>query len=148
MKNKALNFSTIDPSGQSFNLYKTLKKYNVLLVFYRGYWCNHCREQLAEINNHLKDLSDIKVVAVSADRPLEASLMVNFLELKFTALPDPDWKIFRIYGFTRPKDMKEILPAIFLINKKKEIIYSHVGKDYLDRPPIEAVLQEIKKVNP
>ena len=148
MKKEAPNFSVVDPSGKIFDLYKTLKKNPVLLIFYRGYWCDHCREQLAEINNNLKNFSGIKVVAVSADRPLEASLMVNFLELKFTALPDPDWKIFRIYGFTRPKDMKEILPAIFLINKKKEIIYSHVGKDYLDRPPIEAVLQEIKKVNP
>ena len=74
--------------------------------------------------------------------------MVNFLGLQFTVLPNSDWKIFGLYGFTQPKDMKEILPAVFLINRKKDIIYSHIGKDYLDRPPIDTLLKEIKKVNP
>jgi len=147
MKSIAPNFEGVDPAGKSFELYKALKKSAILLIFYRGYWCNHCREQLAEISNHLKDFEDASVVpvAVSADRPLEASLMINFLSLTFPVLPDSDWKIFGLYGFTRPEDQKNILPAAFLIDKDKKIIYSHIGKDYLDRPPVETLINEASK---
>jgi len=144
----APNFTGIDPAGNDFNLYRALKKSVVLLIFYRGYWCNHCREQLSEINNHLKDFESAGVmpVAISADRPLEASLMINFLNLKFTVLPDYEWKIFNAYGFKRPQEQKEILPAVFLINAKREIIFFHIGKNYQDRPSIETLLDAIKKL--
>jgi len=148
MRSIAPNFKTVDPSGNDFELYRALRERAVILVFYRGYWCNHCREQLSEINNRLKDFERLgaEVVAISADRPLEASLIKNFLSLKFTVLPDADWEIFGLYGFERPKDVKEILPAIFIINKNKEIIYKFVGKNYTDRPSIETLIDEAKKL--
>jgi peroxiredoxin len=147
MKLIAPNFKTADPSGKDFELYRELRKRAVLLVFYRGYWCDHCREQLSEINEHLGDFKRlaINVVAVSADRPLEASLIINFLGLAFPVIPDPDWKIFGLYGFTRPENQKEILPAVFLIGKDKKIVYSYIGKDYRDRPPIETLINKASK---
>lgn len=143
----APNFEGMDPLGKSFKLYKALKKSAVLLVFYRGYWCNHCREQLAEIRNHLKDFEAAGVipVAISADRPLEASLMINFLNLSFSVLPDSDWEIFGLYGFARPDDQKNILPAVFIINQEKIITYKFVGKNYTDRPSIETLINEASK---
>jgi len=148
MKSIAPNFKTVDPSGNDFELYRELKSHAVVLVFYRGYWCNHCREQLSEINNHLSEFKNlgVEIAAVSADRPLEASLIKNFLNLAFTVLPDADWEIFGLYGLERPKDQKEILPAVFIINKDKKIAYSFVGKNYTDRPSIGTLISEVKKL--
>lgn len=148
MTSIAPNFKTVDPSGNKFELYSELKSHAVILVFYRGYWCNHCREQLSEINSRLSDFKNLgaEIVAISADRPLEASLIKNFLNLAFTVLPDADWEIFSLYGITRPKDQKEILPAVFIINKDKKIAHSFIGKNYTDRPSIETLLNETKKL--
>lgn len=142
----APNFKSAEPSGKIFELYKILKKNSVLLVFYRGYWCGSCRAQLKEINNHLKDFlkAGVMVATISADRPLEASLLKNFLKLKFPVLPDAEWKIFELFGLPRPEDAKKIKPALFLINKKRRVVFSHIGKNFSDRPRLKSLLKKQK----
>lgn len=144
----APNFKAAEPSGKIFELYKALKKSNVLIVFYRGYWCGSCRTQLTEINRHLQRFSKsgVAVVTVSADRPLEANLLKNFLKLKFSVLPDAEWKIRSRFGLPRPKDAKKTKPAIFLINIKRRVVFSHIGKNFKDRPTLGTLLKKIKKL--
>ena len=66
---------------------------------------------------------------------------------KFQILSDSDKKTIISYGILNAAEHDGIAhPSIFILDKEGKIRYLHVGKDAGDRPPDEAILQEVKKV--
>jgi len=144
---KAKNFQLIDFRQKLFDLYAFQKKDFLFLVFFRGLWCNQCKKQLLELNNNFAKFKKmkIKIVSLSTDSPLNTSILFTYLKSKFPLLSDQGWKIFKMFGFKKTAS-KKIKPAVFLINPKKEIVYSYVGQDKDDRPTIKELLKVCKKL--
>ena len=42
--------------------------------------------------------------------------------------------------------VKQAVPSKFLINKKREIVWTYIGKDKTDRPSLEKMIEEIEKL--
>ena len=60
---------TINANGKTIGL-KDIKTTNVILVFWAS-WCSNCEQQLPELQNYIKDKSNITVVAISLDEDKE-----------------------------------------------------------------------------
>ncbi len=63
-------FKGIDQNGKSVNSENILKQNKILLVFYRGFWCPHCRKHLGDLQDHLNSFEDkgVKVIVVSPEK--------------------------------------------------------------------------------
>ena len=134
----AKNFKVEDEEGTLFDLFDYVDDSWLLLIFFRGEWCQYCRKQLEEINKNLDwfKKNKIKVVAISADSDLYTSILKEILQAKFVILSDEAWEIFSLYGFKKPADQKKIIPALFLINPHRQVTFQYIGKHFRDRPTI------------
>lgn len=141
----------------------------VVINFYRGLWCPYCNlelKALQTINDELKTLN-AKLVAISPQTP-DASLSTKEKnELDFEVLSDTHNALAKEYGlvFSLADELKPIyekfgidipgsnnentyelpLPATYVINKNKEIIYSFIDEDYTKRSEPQEILDIITK---
>ena len=155
--------------GNEVSLFKTLEENDFAVVsFYRGVWCAYCNFELKAlqgINEELKQLG-AKLIAVSPQSP-DASLTTKEKnELEFEVLSDNENIIAKEYGLvfslaeelrpiylsfgidipaTNKEDSYEIpMPATYVINKKKEIIFSFIDEDYTKRCEPQDILEAIR----
>lgn len=160
----AENFSANTVNGSTFNLAETLKNQEVLLVFYRGYWCGYCQRHLSKLEEHLQEFEEngTKVVAITPERPEYAMKSVEKSELSLDIIPDKDYEIMKKYNvlFEVNDDYLEKLvkyeieydtdpvtgktffpvPATYLIGKDGKIKFAHYDPDYSKRSDVEALL--------
>lgn len=141
------NFKLLDLQEQSFDCFRYQDQSFLLLIFYRGVWCNQCKRQLAEINENFQKFKrlKIKIIALSSDNRLKTSLLQTLIKAKFPLLSDRNWVIFKRFGFKKTSS-KKIKPAIFLVNPNHEIIYRHIGRDTYDRPTTRRLLKNCKEL--
>ncbi len=137
-------FPTIQSSyNEPFSWPKLEPKDFLIIIFYRGIWCNSCKKQLKEFNDALAEIKSKngQLIAVSSDRPFESSLLKNFLRLSFPVLSDPKLELIKKLNLqTKEKDKEISKPAVFVFNYKGKVIYSYIGKDHEDRPDLKVVL--------
>lgn len=141
----------------------------VVINFYRGLWCPYCNLELKALQSINDDLAkyNAKLVAVSPQTP-DASLSTKEKnELEFEVLSDTNNEIAKEYGlvFSLDEELRPIyesfgidipgsneedsyelpLPATYVINKNKEIIYSFIDEDYTKRSEPQEILDIIAK---
>jgi peroxiredoxin len=129
-----------DHNAADFDLLKYQGKNFLIVIFYRGYWCNICRAQLQDFNKNLKKFKKARIVAISGDEPLYASLLSTHIKAKFPILPDPKMVAFKAFDLKTPKNKKEILPAIFIVSPAGQIIYTSISKNPEERPEIKEIV--------
>ncbi len=166
----AKNFSLPNALNKKVSLDDVLENNNfVVLNFYRGLWCPYCNlelQALKNINDELKDL-DTQLIAISPQTP-DASLSTKEKnDLDFEVLSDSHNKVAKDYGlvFSLAQELRPIyksfgidieglnqdnsyelpMPATYVINKKKEIIYTFVDEDYTKRCEPQTILDIIRK---
>jgi peroxiredoxin len=87
------------------------------------------------------------LLAISVDDQSYAWSMGQTTGAKFNILSDSDKKTITAYGIVNTQERGGIAkPAIFILDKEGRIRYMHIGKDASDRPPDEAIIEEVKKV--
>ena len=96
----AIPFSLADMDGKT----RTLSEYNgkpVIVIFYLGYGCLHCAEQLKEMTKKFEGFRNagFDVVAISTDK--QENLKRAYADLEtgfpFPLLADPEMNVFRQY---------------------------------------------------
>ena len=115
----------------------------VLLVFFRGFWCESCQAQLALMKAEYQEIVDrgAVTVAISADR-------ADYRDGRMTSLPflvlcDTDLLVIRRYGVLyQPDDSGSGIarPSVFILDRAKTVHYAYIGASATDRPKIEALL--------
>uniref|UniRef100_UPI004048AC50 peroxiredoxin-like family protein n=1 Tax=Aliarcobacter sp. TaxID=2321116 RepID=UPI004048AC50 len=141
----------------------------VVISFYRGTWCPYCNlelKALQKINDELINLNT-KLVAISPQTPDESLSTKEKNELEFEVLSDTNSIISKKYGlvFNLADELKPIyesfgikipqsngvdtyelpMPAVFVINKNKEILFSFIDEDYTKRCEPKTILDTIRK---
>lgn len=166
----AKDFILPNATNVNISLDEVLKENDFAVInFYRGLWCPYCNlelKALQSINNELKELNT-KLIAISPQTP-DASLSTQEKnELKFEVLSDSQNKVAKEYGlvFSLAQELRPIyesfgidikglnqedsyelpMPATYVINKNKEIIYSFVDEDYTKRCEPQTILDIIRK---
>jgi len=166
----AKDFNLPNAVGKNISLDAVLEENDFAVVsFYRGTWCAYCNLELKALqdrNNELKELG-AKLVAISP-QSLDASLTTQEKnELTFEVLSDTNNVIAKEYGlvFSLEEELRPIylsfginipenndddsyeipMPATYVINKNKEILFSFIDEDYTKRCEPQDIIDAIKK---
>ncbi len=127
------------------------------LVFIRSVeWCPFCQKQLLELNKNAKKFSDAgyPVVSVSYDGLKQIEKFVTKNKPTITLLSDPASDIIRAFGILNEASAKGTMsygiphPGVYIVSKDKKVQAKFFKKGYKDRPSVNELLAEIKKLNP
>ncbi len=129
---------------------------NVVLVFFRGYWCPYCITQLTELRTLLDaELEkDTQLVVVSVDDENETRMTISRVgkdgvEPNFVFLSDPDHAVIDRYGIFNPNGGRRgplPHPATYVIDKAGIVRWLDVQTDYKIRPTNAMILDALKKL--
>lgn len=164
---KLPNFELVNVKNEKVSLADVTKDFTVV-SFYRGGWCPYCNLELKALQNILPKLEELNtgLVAITPETPDNSLTTSEKNELQFEVLSDIDNKYAKQLGLTfeMPEDLIEIyndfnldvqkyngnsdyelpMPATFIINKDKEIVYSFVPEDYTERLDPKKILEVIR----
>ena len=152
------------------SLYETLENNDYVIVnFYRGVWCPYCNLELQALQSYNDEFKKLgaALIAVSPQTTDSSLSTKEKNELSFEVLSDANNIIAKEYGLVfsvaeelRPiylsfginipanneEDSYEIpMPATYVINKNKEIIFSFIDEDYTKRCEPQDIIDVIKK---
>lgn len=126
---------------------------DVVLVFYRGYWCPYCIKQLSELrhllNDELKRNTELLVVSIDDDKGTQTTvnrISTDGMAPDFTFLSDPDHAVIARYGVLNPAGTRRGLPhpATYVIDMKGVVRWKDIQTDYKIRPTNTAVLSAVQ----
>jgi peroxiredoxin len=147
--NRMKNYILQNNNGEDFDFYKYQEDKSLLILFFRGVWCNYCKTQLKEINDNLADLEklNLKIIAISSDTKFNSSLITKFFRLKFPVLADPNFEVINDFKLkTTYKDKQIAKPAVFLFSPEHEELFQFIGDTYDDRMAAEDLMPQLKKI--
>lgn len=157
-----------ETSGKSVLLSELQQTEFLVLNFYRGGWCPYCNMELREYERLRKEflLKDADIVGISAEVPALANQTTNKNVLSFPVLTDVDAQLMKAIGIVFQLDeasKKEFtnfgmdftkihgnsnyelpVPAVYVINKNREIVYVHFEADYMTRLEPSTLLDTFK----
>jgi peroxiredoxin len=152
--NKAPDFVLPASDGEDVQL-SSFEGRNVLIDFYRGYWCPYCMTELGELVKHYREFQalDVQVLAVSVDPPEKAAVARERVKAPFPVLSDFKRQIIAIYGTDSETDKGPdggviSAPTLILIDKTGTIRWIHQDQDITSPIPVAAVLAEARKLKP
>jgi peroxiredoxin len=103
---KAPDFRLRNVNNQLVRLENLLQQGPVVLVFYYGFYCDHCVAQLFSINEDLAKFKELgaTVVAVSSDSPAHTREKLDEFRrtFHFDLLSDPHNEVAKEYGVYEP----------------------------------------------
>ncbi|MGB6327945.1 MAG: peroxiredoxin-like family protein [Halarcobacter sp.] len=166
----AKDFKLANAANNQVSLFDELEKNDFVVInFYRGVWCPYCNLELKALQSINEELNNLgaKLIAISPQTP-DASLSTKEKnELAFEVLSDSHNKIAKEYGlvFSLAEELRPIyesfgidivglnqedsfelpMPATYVINKNKEIIYSFIDEDYTKRCEPQDIIDIIQK---
>lgn len=132
----AHDFRLSDWQGQQHTLAEHLEKGTVVLVFYYGYYCNHCVSQLFALQDDLTKFHELgaEVIAVSPDTPQEtAAKFGKYGKFTFPVLSDSGNQTATAYSVfipAQPNKPERLLHGTFVIDKRGIVRWCH----YADAP--------------
>jgi peroxiredoxin len=166
----AKDFILPNALGTEVSLDDTINENEFVIVsFYRGTWCAYCNMELRALQERNKEFKALgaKLIAISPQSPDASMTTKEKNELEFEVLSDNKNIIAKEYGLVfslaeelRPiyksfnidipsnneEDSYEIpMPATYVINKKKEIIFSFIDEDYTKRCEPQAIIDILNK---
>lgn len=145
-----------------------LKAGPLIVTFYRGGWCPYCVKQLKEINSGLSKIQSKKatLIAISPETPKEVLKTKNKNNLNFPVVSDAHNKLARSLGLvfkvnedvvreyrllgidleaSQDNKSHELpIPATFVIQANRKIIYVFADADYTQRASTDDVINSLK----
>jgi len=165
----APDFTATNQLGKKINLKKQLKKGDVVLMFYRGQWCQYCNKQLAQMEDSIALIKGkgATVLAITPESPENISLTVRKTNANYSLIYDEGLKIMNAYKVAYQEDDKALkaykgygidlleangnnganlpVPAVYIINKQGKITYRFFDVNYTKRSSIKEILAHLSK---
>ncbi len=123
----------------------------VVLVFYRGHWCQSCRRQLSQLAAAYELIRslDAELIAISAD-PEDDTPGATFDRVWcFPLISDRHLTVIDLYGVRDDADSsgRQIArPATFVLDPDGIVRFCHVGADRQDRPAVGSILLALESL--
>lgn len=162
------NFTLKNIEGNTVSLDNFQSKY-LVVSFYRGGWCPYCNMELKALQDILPELTNLnsELIGITPETPDNSLTTSEKNELTFSVLSDIDNVYAKSLGlvFQLPTDLQDVykdfgieldkhngnnnhelpMPATYIVNQKREVIYSFVPEDYTERLEPETILEVIKQ---
>jgi peroxiredoxin len=135
--------------GQDIRLAERAASYsNVILVFHRGYDCQACRAQLAELQSGYKDLriEGVEILAIGLDDQLNTQRLAQQMGLRFPMLYDKSGVVASTYG-VREQLTIDLTTAFLILDRELKLITTPIGTVADQLVPVEAILDVIRTAN-
>ena len=87
---------------------------------------------------------DAEVLAVSTDDLSGAERAVDYLDLGFPVLFDPEAEVVRKYGVYDLLSDSYATPSTFIIDKNGQIRWKYIGRRYDDRPTNQQIIAQLE----
>ena len=133
----AKNFSLRDIQS---NQQITLSDYRgkVIYLDFWASWCSSCAKALPLFKKWQQELGDdFVVISVNVDEDKADGLaMAKKLQLDYPIAYDPNLEVAKMYGAS-------VLPFSFIINRKGDIHYAHVGFQDSDTTKLKTMIEEL-----
>ena len=106
VNDEALAFTLPSARGPEYSLASFRADKNLVLVFYRAFWCTSCRAQLEDLATRYTEFQDLDavVLAISTDNLEDAGYVVDEVGVPFPVLFDTeastplDYGVFNLWG--------------------------------------------------
>lgn len=124
----------------------------VVLLFYRGHWCQSCRRQLDQLAASYETVQSLRaeLVAISAD-PLDSTrAFPTATRWPFPIIGDPALQLIDRYGVRDPDDPegRQIArPSVFVLDLTGVVRYAHVGIHRQDRPTPGSIMLALETLS-
>lgn len=130
---KLLDFSLMDENGQIFKFSSLNPNEYLVIVLYRGSYCNACQAMLFDMKNNFSSLASLNatLVAVSTDTLQDSYDFNNQWRFPFPLLSDSKLTLIDAFGARHPNGhgIYDIAhPAIIIIDPQKIIRYKKIVK--------------------
>ena len=89
---------------------------------------------------------DTEVLAISTDRLSGAERAVDYLDLGFPILFDPEAKVVDSYGVYNLLDDNLATPSTFVIDKTGMVRWKYIGRNSYDRPSNQEIIARLKEL--
>lgn len=149
----APDFTLAKMGGGTTTLSSFRGKKNVVLVFYRGYWCPFCIKQLTGMRQLLdaEMKKDTELLAVSVDGEADtqktiARISADGTQPDFAFLSDADHAVIARYGILNPNAGSRFIPhpATYVIDREGVVRWRDIETDYKIRPANEAIVSAVR----
>jgi peroxiredoxin len=164
----APDVAVLDSQGAPVRLRDHWAAGPLIVVFFRGGWCNYCNLQLRDWQRHHEALRRLgaTLLAISPQAPQRFTASTGDSPLAFPVLSDMDLAAADAFGiaFTLPPELVEYfaeigtdipvlngnglwalpVPATFVVDTDGVIRYADVEPDYRRRPEPAAALNAIE----
>src|ERR1035438_9707616 len=149
--NQAYDFSLLASSGKMVKLSQMNPNGYLVMVFYRGYWCGACQEQLADLKADYPKFTSLHtaLVAISVDTLEESADLDRQWNFPFPLLSDPQLEAIDSYGARHVggHGIHDIArPTVVIIDPKHVVRYKYIGKNAGDRPTDNEILFSVGQV--
>jgi peroxiredoxin len=150
---RAPDFTLARIGGGDVTLSSFRGRKNVVLVFYRGFWCPYCIKQLTGMRQLLdaEMKQDTELLAVSVDdsvgtRKTIARISADGVAPDFSFLSDPDHTVIARYGILNPDggDRGIPHPATYVIDRSGVVRWRDIETDYKIRPANDSIVAAVR----
>ncbi|MCH8298371.1 MAG: peroxiredoxin family protein [Chloroflexi bacterium] len=87
---------------------------------------------------------DAEVLAVSTDELSGAERAIEYLDLGFPILFDPEAEVVQRYGVYNLLHDRLATPSIFIIDKSGNVRWKYIGRSYNDRPSNQKIIAQLE----
>ena len=165
---QAPQIQATDQNGKMINSQDILNNEKILLVFYRGNWCSHCKKHLGELEKNLTALEEkgVFVLVVTPESVEKTKETQDKFKTSFSIVHDAgnrimkDYKVaFEVNESNVPNYYSQItelvneynsesekvlpVPATYLIGKDGKIEYVQYDPDYKNRSDISELVESL-----
>lgn len=146
----APEFTRNDVDGKPWSLNDALKKGPVVVVFYLGYYCNHCVAQLFDVNEDIERFRELgaEVVALSPDAPeMTRERYKQYGSFKFPVLSDRKSSVAEAYGIYTPAHdgkTETLLHGTFILDQQGVVRWATFAETPFGHNP--TLLYELAKI--
>ncbi len=135
----------VDQNGKTINSLEILKEHKILIVFYRGNWCPHCKKHLSSLQDHLKEFTEkgVYVLVVTPETVERTKETSQKLKTTFSIIHDVDNKIMNDYKVAFEVN-EENVPDYFATITKKIAAYNVANNNVLPVPATYLIGQDGK----
>ncbi len=150
----APEFTLPEARGAQIRLSDLTRNEKVVLVFYRGGWCPLCSRQLADLSQAYSrfQAAGAEILAISNEEVAKGQELRAKAGPPFRLLHDPKGTVLHTYGLvvqsrdalgTMKRKHGYAHPATVVVGRDGKVAWKYVGKDYKDRPGVDAVLEAV-----
>ncbi|MDQ3547615.1 MAG: peroxiredoxin family protein [Chloroflexota bacterium] len=117
----------------------TIQPQSAIVIFYRGQWCGHCREQIIGLAHEIDTFRalNVSIIAISADDFVGANDMCLDSGGVIDILFDPAATSIQQFGLADRDEMVDHIiarPAVYVVDADGIVRYRYLSRTANDRP--------------